>query len=121
MNPKKLIKIAKMLDEKKLYALADKVDRFAQNKSLDFDNFQQALEYIKKLGKGTFTANMDFAADQGVTIGGIPIQNDARMKKLYKSQNNLAMPMTPMPAIAPMAPMAPISTMTPMSTMPPPM
>ena len=113
-NHLKLFKLSQRLDKKNLYLLADKIDRLAQNQSKDFENKQQATEYIRNLGMPSFSQNMDKAADEGVTINGISIKNDPEMQKLYKDSVSaggaVAMPaMAPMPMAAPMpAPKAPV-------------
>ena len=116
-NHLKLFKLSQRLDKKNLYLLADKIDRLAQNQSKDFENKQQATEYIRNLGMQSFSQNMDKAADEGVTINGISIKNDPEMQKLYKDSVSAVgavampgmapMPMSPMPMPMP-APMAPV-------------
>ena len=116
-NHLKLFKLSQRLDKKNLYSLADKIDRLAQNQSKNFENKQQATEYIRNLGMPSFSQNMDKAADEGVTINGISIKNDPEMQKLYKDSVSAVgavampgmapMPMSPMPMPMP-APMAPV-------------
>ena len=113
----KLFKLSQRLDKKNLYSLADKIDRLAQSKLKNFENKQQATEYIRNLCMPSFSQNMDKAADEGVTINGISIKNDPEMQKLYKDSVSAVgavampgmapMPMSPMPMPMP-APMAPV-------------
>jgi len=118
-NPMKLIEISEILDKNKLYSIADKIDRIAQNTSKNFDSIENAVEYIKKLGLPTFTQNMDKAADDGVTIKGISIKNDPEMQKLYKDSAQVAGGMTVMPSIPSPMPISPAPIPMPAATTPP--
>jgi hypothetical protein len=119
-NHLKLFKLSQKLDKNNLYSLADKIDRLAQNQTKNFENKQQALDYIKNLGMPSFSQNMDKAADEGVSINGISIKNDPEMQKLYKDSSSpsgaVAMPAIapmPMPTMAPMPMPAPVAAVPP--------
>ncbi len=114
-NHLKLFKLSQRLDKNNLYSLADKIDRLAQNQTKNFENKQQAIDYIKNLGMPSFSQNMDKAADEGVSINGISIKNDPEMQKLYKDSLSaggaVAMPAMapmPMPMPAPVAAVPPV-------------
>lgn len=110
-----LLKLAKILDSKKQYALADKIDRIAQN-TLSFKSDQEALNYINSIvGKNgimSFTQAMDAAANAGTNVNGVSIKNIPQFQAKYK-ESAPKMPMMPMMPGAPM-PVAPM----PMPMMP---
>ena len=120
-----LLKFSQKLDEKNLYAIADKLDRIANQNSLDFKTDKEALDYIKKIGIPVFSQAMDEAANRGVTVNKIPLENIPEMQKLYKESLQSSGGMAAMPAMPAMAPMAPIAPAAlpaaPAPTAPPPM
>ena len=89
MNSDKLIKIAKILDEKNLYALADKVDKIAQNAQkdiYDFNNNPNVGEtWYNRLGR-MFSGNATIYDYPG--LAGTLRQNDKQMQ-YWKNQKRL--------------------------------
>jgi hypothetical protein len=81
MNADKLLKIAKLLDEKNLYSLADKVDRIAQNVQrdiYDFNNNPNAGEtWYNRLGR-IFSGNATIYDYPG--LANTLRQNDKQMQ-----------------------------------------
>lgn len=104
-----LLRLAKILDSKKLYSLADKVDRIAQN-NLSFKTDQEAIDYINslvgKMGITSFAQAMDSAANQGVNVNNISIKNIPQFQAKYKESApkmpmmpGMPMPVAPMPVM----------------------
>ena len=132
-----LLRLAKILDNRKLYSLADKVDRVAQN-SLTFNSEQEMMNYLNSIvgknGINSFAQAMDSAANSGANVKGISIKNIPTFQAKYKESvpkmpmmPGMPMPVTPMPMmpmpIAPMpmpaakpAPVAPMPMPTPAPT-----
>ena len=132
-----LLRLAKILDNRKLYSLADKVDRIAQN-SLTFNSDQEMMNYLNSIvgknGINSFAQAMDSAANSGANVKGISIKNIPTFQAKYKESvpkmpmmPGMPMPVTPMPMmpmpIAPMpmpaakpAPVAPMPMPTPAPT-----
>lgn len=115
------VKIAQILDSKKLYSLADKVDRIAQN-SLSFNSEQDLMNYINSIvgknGISSFTQAMDSAANSGANVKGISIKNIPTFQAKYKEsmpKTMMPMPGMPMPAM----PMAPVPMPMAPAVMPP--
>lgn len=126
------IKLAQILDSKKLYSVADKVDRIAQA-GLVFNTEQEAMNYVNSIvgknGITSITQAMDSAANSGVNVKGISIKNLPTFQAKYKESAPkmpvmpMAMPGMPMP-VAPMPmmpmPVAPMPTAKPAPVAPTP-
>lgn len=132
-----LLRLAKILDNKKLYSLADKVDRVAQN-NLSFNSEQEMMNYLNSIvgknGINSFAQAMDSAANSGANVKGISIKNIPTFQAKYKESvpkmpmmpgmpmPGMPMPVTPMPMMPmPVAPMPmPAARPTPVAPMPTP-
>ena len=137
-----LLRLAKILDNRKLYSLADKVDRIAQN-SLTFNSDQEMMNYLNSIvgknGINSFAQAMDSAANSGANVKGISIKNIPTFQAKYKESvpkmpmmpgmpmpgmpmPGMPMPVTPMPMMPmPVAPMPmPAARPTPVAPMPTP-
>lgn len=130
-----LLRLAKILDSRKLYSLADKVDRIAQN-SLTFNSDQEMMNYLNSIvgknGINSFAQAMDSAANSGANVKGISIKNIPTFQAKYKESvpkmpmmpgmpmPGMPMPVTPMPMMPmPVAPMPmPVARPTPVAPMP---
>ena len=135
-----LLRLAKILDNRKLYSLADKVDRIAQN-SLTFNSDQEMMNYLNSIvgknGINSFAQAMDSAANSGANVKGISIKNIPTFQAKYKESvpkmpmmpgmpmpgmpmPGMPMPVTPMPMMPmPVAPMPmPAARPTPVAPMP---
>ncbi len=130
-----LLRLAKILDNRKLYSLADKVDRIAQN-SLTFNSDQEMMNYLNSIvgknGINSFAQAMDSAANSGANVKGISIKNIPTFQAKYKESvpkmpmmpgmpmPGMPMPVTPMPMMPmPVAPMPmPAARPTPIAPMP---
>ncbi len=130
-----LLRLAKILDNRKLYSLADKVDRIAQN-SLTFNSDQEMMNYLNSIvgknGINSFAQAMDSAANSGANVKGISIKNIPTFQAKYKESvpkmpmmpgmpmPGMPMPVTPMPMMPmPVAPMPmPVARPTPVAPMP---
>jgi len=132
-----LLRLAKILDNRKLYSLADKVDRIAQN-SLTFNSDQEMMNYLNSIvgknGINSFAQAMDSAANSGANVKGISIKNIPTFQAKYKESvpkmpmmPGMPMPVAPMPmmpmSVAPMpipaarpVPVAPMPMPTPAPT-----
>lgn len=116
-----LLRLAKILDNRKLYSLADKVDRVAQN-NLSFNSDQEMMNYLNSIvgknGINSFAQAMDSAANSGANVKGISIKNIPTFQAKYKESvpKMPMMPGMPMPGM-PVAPMP----MMPMPVAPMPM
>ena len=124
-----LLRLAKILDNRKLYSLADKVDRVAQN-NLSFNSDQEMMNYLNSIvgknGINSFAQAMDSAANSGANVKGISIKNIPTFQAKYKESvpkmpmmpgmpmPGMPMPVTPMPMM-PM-PVAPMPMPTPAPT-----
>ncbi len=130
-----LLRLAKILDNRKLYSLADKVDRIAQY-NLSFNSDQEMMNYLNSIvgknGINSFAQAMDSAANSGANVKGISIKNIPTFQAKYKESvpkmpmmpgmpmPGMPMPVTPMPMMPmPVTPM-PMSTArpTPVAPMP---
>lgn len=132
-----LLRLAKILDNRKLYSLADKVDRVAQN-NLSFNSEQEMMNYLNSIvgknGINSFAQAMDSAANSGANVKGISIKNIPTFQAKYKESvpkmpmmpgmpmPGMPMPVTPMPMMPmPVAPMPmPAARPTPVAPMPTP-
>ena len=130
-----LLRLAKILDNRKLYSLADKVDRIAQN-SLTFNSDQEMMNYLNSIvgknGINSFAQAMDSAANSGANVKGISIKNIPTFQAKYKESvpkmpmmpgmpmPGMPMPVAPMPMMPmPVAPMPmPAARPTPVAPMP---
>lgn len=130
-----LLRLAKILDNRKLYSLADKVDRIAQN-NLTFNSDQEMMNYLNSIvgknGINSFAQAMDSAANSGANVKGISIKNIPTFQAKYKESvpkmpmmpgmpmPGMPMPVTPMPMMPmPVAPMPmPAARPTPIAPMP---
>ena len=128
-----LLRLAKILDNRKLYSLADKVDRIAQN-SLTFNSDQEMMNYLNSIvgknGINSFAQAMDSAANSGANVKGISIKNIPTFQAKYKESVPKmpmmpgmpmpGMPVSPMPMMPmPVAPMPmPAARPTPIAPMP---
>lgn len=130
-----LLRLAKILDNRKLYSLADKVDRIAQN-SLTFNSDQEMMNYLNSIvgknGINSFAQAMDSAANSGANVKGISIKNIPTFQAKYKESvpkmpmmpgmpmPGMPMPVAPMPMMPmPVAPMPmPAATPVPVAPMP---
>ncbi len=132
-----LLRLAKILDNRKLYSLADKVDRIAQY-NLSFNSDQEMMNYLNSIvgknGINSFAQAMDSAANSGANVKGISIKNIPTFQAKYKESvpkmpmmpgmpmPGMPMPVTPMPMMPmPVAPMPmPAARPTPVAPMPTP-
>lgn len=128
-----LLRLAKILDNRKLYSLADKVDRVAQN-NLSFNSDQEMMNYLNSIvgknGINSFAQAMDSAANSGANVKGISIKNIPTFQAKYKESVPKmpmmpgmpmpGMPVSPMPMMPmPVAPMPmPAARPTPIAPMP---
>ncbi len=122
-----LLRLAKILDNRKLYSLADKVDRIAQN-NLTFNSDQEMMNYLNSIvgknGINSFAQAMDSAANSGANVKGISIKNIPTFQAKYKESvpkmpmmPGMPMPGMPMPGM-PMPGMPMPVTPMPMMPMP---